>query len=127
MTIEGANARPSEEYSDLGNWMVLTPDEAHLWLCDTEHRLLHVFNMTTNPVQQIRSIPLHDSPNWLMLNHDGKLAYVSTGEVIAVSNGQVVHRLLDENQHAVQSQQMVEIHFRDGKPIANTSRNRISN
>ena len=47
---------------------------------------------------------------------DGALAYPSTGEVIDVASRRILTDLTDEHGAAVQSEKMVEIDFRDGKP-----------
>ena len=50
---------------------------------------------------------------------DGKYAYPSTGEVIDTKTKKIVAKLTDEKGREVHSEKMIEIHVRDGKPVAN--------
>ena len=49
---------------------------------------------------------------------DGKYAYPSTGEVIDAATKKIVAKLTDETGREVHSEKMVEVHFRDGVPVA---------
>ena len=46
---------------------------------------------------------------------DGRFAYPSTGEVIDPKTRKVRTLLKDEHGQPIQSEKMVEVHFRDGK------------
>ena len=48
---------------------------------------------------------------------DGAFAYPSTGEVIEPKSRKILTLLKDEKGQPIQSEKMVEIHFRDGKPV----------
>ena len=63
------------------------------------------------------SIALRDQPGWIMFSLDGKYAFPSTGEVIDVATKKIIKRLSDEKGGIVQSEKVIEIHFKDGKAI----------
>ena len=95
----------------------LTPDEKELWVSDGANQMMHVFDNTRMPPVQKNSIALRDQPGWIMFSLDGKYAFPSTGEVIDVANKKIIKRLSDEKGGIVQSEKVIEIHFKDGKAI----------
>lgn len=97
----------------------LTPDEREVWAVDAANQRVHVFDNTVEPPKQKESIALREQPGWITFSLDGKLAYPSTGEVIDTATKKIVAALADEKGREVHSEKMVEIHFRDGKPMAN--------
>jgi hypothetical protein len=50
---------------------------------------------------------------------DGNYAYPSTGEVFETKSRRQVAALADEEGRQVHSEKMLEIVFRDGKPVRN--------
>ena len=70
------------------------------------------------PPKYAASVKLREQPGWITFSLDGKFAYPSTGEVIDTATRKVVAALADEKGRAVHSEKVVEIHFRDGKPVA---------
>ena len=64
-----------------------------------------------------RRIKLQDQPGWVTMSLDGRCAYPSSGEVIDTHSKKILATLKDENGKPVQSEKMVEIVFRDGKPV----------
>jgi DNA-binding beta-propeller fold protein YncE/lysophospholipase L1-like esterase len=97
----------------------LTPDEREVWVVDAANQRVHVFDNTVEPPKQKESIALREQPGWITFSLDGKFAYPSTGEVIDTATKKIVAALADEKGREVHSEKMVEIHFRDGKPVAN--------
>jgi hypothetical protein len=69
------------------------------------------------PPKQIGSVGLSDEPGWILISLDGKWAYPSTGEIIDTSTREILGRLTDERGAAVQSEKMVEVHWRDGHVV----------
>lgn len=68
------------------------------------------------PVQRT-TIPVRDTPGWITFSVDGDFAYPSTGDVIDVKTRKIIATLEDGQNNSVQSEKMIEIHFRDGKPV----------
>jgi len=95
----------------------MTPDEKEVWVVDAFNERLHIFDNTLNPPAQRESIKVREQPGWITFSLDGKYAYPSTGEVIDTKSKKILLGLTDEIGRAVHSEKMVEIHFRDSKPI----------
>lgn len=95
----------------------LTPDEKELWVTDGANQRMHIFDATQMPPKQLTSIALRDQPGWINFTLDGRHALPSTGEVIDVATKKIIKSLSDENGGIVQSEKMVEIHFKKGKAI----------
>ncbi len=96
----------------------LTPDEKEVWVVDAFNERVHVFDATAMPPKYTASVKLREQPGWVTFSLDGKYAYPSTGEVIDTATKKIVATLSDEKGGQVHSEKMVEIHFRDGVPVA---------
>jgi YVTN family beta-propeller protein len=96
----------------------LTPDERELWLADGHNERIHVFDATYSPPKYVTSLALREQPGWVTFSLDGKYAYPSTGEVFDTATKKLVAKLTDETGRGVHSEKMVEVHFRDGVPVA---------
>ena len=113
VVVEGWNKGPVRRHGNPAHGIGLTPDEKEIWLCDGFNMRLHIFSATP-PFQQRTTIPLQDMPGWITFSMDGKYAYPSSGEVIAVKQRAIVAVLQDEYHNNVASEKMIEIYF-DGK------------
>ena len=110
--------------------IAMSPDEKEIWLTDCVHGVLHVFDSTVMPPKWMMEVRLPrrarpergervglDYPDWVTFGLDGKYVYSSTGDVIDAATKQVVASLIDEFGAPFRSQKMVEVLFRDGKPV----------
>jgi DNA-binding beta-propeller fold protein YncE len=97
--------------------IALTPDERELWLADGANSRLHIFDATANPPKQMMSIGVRDQPGWITFSLNGQFAYPSTGEVIDARTKQILTILQDETGGTVQTEKVVEVVFKDGKPV----------
>lgn len=97
----------------------MTPDESEIWVADGFNSLVHVFDATVMPPKHIDQIKLRGQPGWVTFSIDGKIAWPSTGQAIDVATHKVIANLTDEEGRAVESEKVLEIDFRDGKPVAN--------
>lgn len=95
----------------------LTPDEKELWVADGANQRMHIFDATQMPPKQLTSIALRDQPGWITFSLDGRYAFPSTGEVIDVATKKIIHSLSDEKGGIVQSEKVVEIHFKKGVAV----------
>ena len=59
-----------------------------------------------------------DEPGWLTFSIDGRYAYPSTGEIIETKSRKIVGKLVDEENRDVMSEKLMQIVFRDGRPVA---------
>lgn len=115
--VQGFNIGEVKRHSCPSHGIGLTPDERELWLCDGANNRIHVFDNTVMPPVQKTAILVRDMPGWITFSADGRYAYPSTGDVIDVKTRRIVATLEDQHYNSVQSEKMVEIHFRDNKPV----------
>jgi DNA-binding beta-propeller fold protein YncE len=115
--VSGYKPGQTKRHGCPSHGIALTPEEKELWLADAFNSRLHVFDSTTMPPKQVATIPLRDQPGWITLSIDGRLVFPSTGEVIEARSRRIVGTLTDEQGRAVQSEKLLEIDFRDGKPV----------
>jgi hypothetical protein len=95
----------------------LTPNEKELWLSDGANQQMHIFDATQMPPVYQSSVALRDQPGWITFSLDGQHAWPSTGEIIELASKRIIHRLADEKGEIVQSEKMVEIHFKNGRAV----------
>ncbi|MGF7081194.1 YncE family protein [Mucilaginibacter sp. UYCu711] len=114
--VEGWTTGPVRRHSCPSHGIGLTPDEKEVWLCDGFNMRMHVFSAVA-PYQQLTTILLQDMPGWITFTIDGKYAYPSSGEVIDVKTRKIITVLQDENYNNVASEKVLEIDFKDGKPV----------
>lgn len=116
--VSGYETGPVKRHGCPSHGIGLTPDEKEVWVVDAFNQRVHVFDNTVEPPKQTVSIALREQPGWVTFTLDGTLAYPSTGEVIDTSTKRIVTALADEEGRQVHSEKMVEIDFRDGRPVA---------
>lgn len=115
--VQGFNKGPTKRHGCPSHGVGLTPDEKELWLTDAFNSRVHIFDNTVMPPKQIASIPLRDQPGWITFSLDGRYGYPSTGDIVEVATHKIVSGLKDEKGADVQSEKMVEIDMKGGKPI----------
>ncbi|MDB4926710.1 hypothetical protein [Mucilaginibacter sp.] len=116
VVVEGWDKGPVRRHGCPSHGIGLTPDEKEIWLCDGFNMRLHIFS-GVEPYQQLTTIPVQDMPGWITFTLDGKYAYPSSGEVIDVKTRKILTVLKDENYNTVASEKLLEIDFKDGKPV----------
>ena len=95
----------------------LSQDQKEVWVADSTYGYVYVFSVANLPPKQIAAIPLWQKasdqphPGWISLSIDGRYVYPDGGAVIDQQTKQIVARIPT-------SEKMIEIDFRDGKPIA---------
>ncbi len=105
--VEGFKKGPVKRHGCPSHGIGLTPDEKEIWLCDAHNSRLHVFDMSSDPPKQIKSIALREQPGWVTFSLDGTLAYPSTGEVIDTKSKKIVVALKDEKGREVHSEKVI--------------------
>jgi DNA-binding beta-propeller fold protein YncE len=121
--VAGYQRGPIKRHGCPSHGIGLTPDEREVWVVDAANQRVHIFDNAPNnpgdPPKQVASVELREQPGWITFSLDGRYAYPSTGEVIDTASRKIVAALVDEKGRQVHSEKMVEIHFADGKPVAN--------
>jgi WD40 repeat protein len=97
--------------------VALSPDEKEVWVVDGANSMVHVFDNTVMPPKQIKSIKVRDEPFWLTWSANGKWVYAASGDIIDAQTKTVVTSLRDEVGRDVQGEKVVEVIYRDGKPV----------
>jgi DNA-binding beta-propeller fold protein YncE len=115
--VQDFNIGPVKRHGCPSHGVGMTPDESEIWVCDGFNRRLHIFDATVMPPKQITNVFLRDEPGWVTFRLDGKHAWASTGDIIDVATREIVGALEDEYGRLIMNEKIVEIHFKDGKPI----------
>jgi hypothetical protein len=115
--VEGYKQGPIKRHGCPSHGIGLTPDEKEVWVCDAFNERMHVFDNTASPPRLVDSIKLREEPGWITFSLDGTLAWPSTGDVIDVATRRIITTLTDEAGRPVMSEKLLEIDFRDGKPL----------
>jgi len=117
--VRGFERGPVKRHGCPSHGIGLTPDESQVWVVDAFNQRVHIFDNRESPPRQLADVPLREQPGWITFRMDGKHAWLSTGEIIDVATRKVVARLGDEQGREVHSEKMVELHFQNGRPVAN--------
>jgi DNA-binding beta-propeller fold protein YncE len=116
--VPGFAKGPVKRHGCPSHGIGLTPNEKEVWVVDGHNEQVHVFDAAAMPPKYVASVKLREQPGWVTFSLDGKYAYPSTGEVIDTATKKIIAALTDEKGNGVHSEKMVEIHFRDGQPVA---------
>jgi DNA-binding beta-propeller fold protein YncE len=95
--------------------IALTNDEKEIWLADGINNYIHIFDNTKTPPRQIESIKTTGGPYWITVGLDGKLAYVSSGDVIDMKTRKIVGTMKDEYGRQMHSEKLLDMLFTEGK------------
>jgi DNA-binding beta-propeller fold protein YncE len=117
--VEGFQKGPIKRHGCPSHGIGLTPDESEVWVVDAANQRVHVFDNTVMPPRQGASIALREQPGWLTFTLDGRHALMSTGEIIDVKTKAIAAALTDETGAAVHSEKVVEMIWKDGRPLRN--------
>jgi DNA-binding beta-propeller fold protein YncE len=116
--VPGVKKGPVKRHGCPSHGIGMTPDEREVWVVDAFNQQVHVFDATVMPPRYAQSVKLREQPGWVTFSLDGKFAYPSTGEVIDTDTKKVTAVLADEKGGEVHGEKMVEVHFKEGKPVA---------
>lgn len=117
VAVQGVEKGPVKRHGCPSHGIALTPDEKEVWIADGHNQQIHIFDNAVMPPKQVASLAVRDQPGWITFSLDGKLGYPSTGEVFDVKTRKIVATLKDEKGGEVHSEKMLEIDFKDGKPV----------
>ena len=94
----------------------IRPDQKEVWMVDGVYGYVYVFDVTKMPPKHVADVPLFKDPaeqphpGWISFSIDGAYAYPDGGAVIDTKTKKVVARIPT-------SEKLIEIDFRDGKPV----------
>ena len=107
--------RPRIPHGCPSHGIALTPDEKEIWIVDALNQYIHIFDNTQMPPRQIDSIKTTAGPYWITIGLDGKLAYISSGDVIDIKTRKIVGKLKDEYGRPLYSEKLLDMVFENGK------------
>jgi hypothetical protein len=121
--VPGFKMGPVKRHKCPSHGVALTPDEKEIWVVDAFNQCIHLFDVTvmtrTVAPKYLTTIRVEqDEPGWLTFSIDGRYAYPSTGEIIEAKSRKIIGKLVDEYGRDVMSEKLMQIVFRDGRPIA---------
>lgn len=107
--------RPRIPHGCPSHGIALTQDEKGIWLADGINNYIHIFDNTEMPPRQIESIKTTAGPYWITIGIDGRLAYVSSGDIIDIKRRRIIGQMKDEYGRTVHSEKLLDMLFTDGK------------
>jgi DNA-binding beta-propeller fold protein YncE len=112
-----ATPRPRIPHGCPSHGIALTNDEKEVWLADGMNDYIHIFDNTVMPPKQIESIKTTSGPYWITVGLDGKLAYVSSGDIIDMKSRKIIGQMKDEFGRTMYSEKLLDMTFNEGKLI----------
>jgi len=112
-----ATPRPRIPHACPSHGIALTNDETEVWLADGMNDYIHIFDNTVMPPKQIESIKTTSGPYWITVGLDGKLAYVSSGDIIDMKSRKIIGQMKDEFGRTMYSEKLLDMTFNNGKLI----------
>ena len=107
--------RPRIPHGCPSHGIALTQDEKEVWLADGINNYIHIFDNTKMPPKQVDSIKTTAGPYWITIGIDGKLAYVSSGDIIDIKSRRIVGQMKDEYGRVIHSEKFLDMLFTSGK------------
>jgi DNA-binding beta-propeller fold protein YncE len=107
--------RPRVPHGCPSHGIALSLDEKEVWIADGINNYIHIFDNTQMPPKQVASIPTSAGPFWIMPGLEGKVAYVSSSDVIDMKTRKIVGRLRDEYGRPMYSEKMLDMVSTNGK------------
>jgi hypothetical protein len=109
--------RPRIPHACPSHGIALLDQERELWLVDGLNDLVHVFDNTLMPPVEVSNFKTHGGAYWITPSVDGKLAYLSSGDVVDVKTKEIVAQLKDEYGRVMHSEKLLDMVFQDGKLV----------
>jgi len=107
--------RPRIPHGCPSHGIALTNDEREVWVVDGINDYIHIFDNTKMPPRQIDSIKTSAGPYWITVGLDGRLAYVSSSDVIDMKTRKIVGQMKDEYGRPMYSEKLLDMVFANGK------------
>jgi DNA-binding beta-propeller fold protein YncE len=110
------NPPAHKPHSTPSHGLNLTPDQKEVWVVDGVYGYVYAYDVAVMPPKYIAGVPLYASPEerphpgWITFSIDGRYAWPDGGAVIDTAAKKVVASIPT-------SEKLIEIDFRDGKPV----------
>src|SRR3954462_8612773 len=109
--------RPRIPHGCPSHGIALLDQEREVWLVDGLNNLVHVFDNTRMPPVEVSNFKTHGGAYWITPSVDGKLAYLSSGDVVDVKTKEIVGQLKDEYGRVMHSEKLLDMVFQNGKLV----------
>jgi len=110
-----ATPKPKIPHGCPSHGIALVNNESEIWVADGVNDLIHIFDNTkATPVEVATIKPTH-GVYWLTPGLDGKLIYVSSGDIIDAKTRKIVGSMNDEYGKPMYAEKLLDMTFRDGK------------
>jgi DNA-binding beta-propeller fold protein YncE len=109
--------RPRIPHGCPSHGIALINNEKEVWLDDGLNNVIHVFDNTQVPAKEIDSIKTTGGAYWITPSVDGRVAYVSSGDVIDTKTRKIIGQLKDEYGRIMRSEKLLDMVFAKGKLI----------
>ena len=107
--------RPRIPHGCPSHGIALINNEKEVWLDDGLNNCIHVFDNTQMPPKEIASIKTTAGPYWITPSVDGRVAYISSGDVIDTKTRKIIGQLKDEYGRVMHSEKLLDMVFAKGK------------
>ena len=107
--------RPRIPHGCPSHGIALINNEKEVWLDDGLNNVIHVFDNTQVPAKEIASIKTTGGAYWITPSVDGRVAYVSSGDVIDTKTRKIIGQLKDEYGRLMRSEKLLDMVFAKGK------------
>ncbi len=110
------NPPARKPHSTMSHGINLRPDQKEIWFVDGVYGYVYVFDVSGPQTKHVADLPIFKDPSempkpgWVSFSLDGKYAYPDGGVVYDAYTKRVAARIPT-------SEKMIEIQFRDGKPL----------
>jgi len=93
--------------------LAMTPDESEIWSPDDINDMVWIYDNTGEwPVlEKDKSFKVDHAVGWITMGLDGKLAFMSSGDVVDVKTHTIVGKLRDEYGNLIHSEKFLEMSF----------------
>ncbi len=110
------NPPARKPHSTMSHGINIRPDQKEVWVVDGVYGYVYAYDITVMPPRYVAGVPLFQDPKeqprpgWISFSLDGRYAYPDGGAVIDARTKKVIARIPT-------SEKLIEIDFRDGKPV----------
>jgi DNA-binding beta-propeller fold protein YncE len=97
--------------------IALANDEREVWLADGITDRIRIFDNTVMPPKEIASIKTTAGPYWIAVGLDGRLSYISSGDIIDMQSRKIIGQMKDEYGRTMYSEKLLDMMFCNGKLV----------
>lgn len=107
--------RPRIPHGCPSHGIALLDNEKEVWLSDGLNNMIHIFDNTQMPPREVASFKTNGGAYWITPAIDGKLAYLSSGDVVDIKSRKIIAQMKDEYGRTMHSEKLLDMVFTEGK------------